>query len=171
MVCTVCSVDLTPENKARGRKCCKPCVVEKVRAWRAANPEKKRVQNARDRQVRREQRQAYDRSWRKANPDKCREQSRRSKPRRMAKILQENRNYRARKAGAPGQFSVADMRRLLSRSGGRCFYCPQLATTADHVVPLSRGGTNFIGNIVPACRTCNSSKNARTIMEWRRSRG
>lgn len=49
----------------------------------------------------------------------------------------------------------------------RCFYCPGLAETVDHVVPLVRGGTNYEGNLVPACRSCNSSKAARLLIEWR----
>jgi len=48
-----------------------------------------------------------------------------------------------------------------------CAYCPQLADTLDHVLPLVRGGTNYEGNLVPCCRKCNSSKSGKTIIEWR----
>lgn len=37
------------------------------------------------------------------------------------------------------------------------------ALTPDHVVPLSRGGTNYIDNIQPLCGPCNSQKHAKTI--------
>lgn len=53
------------------------------------------------------------------------------------------------------------------RQGRTCAYCPAPADTIDHVVPLVRGGTNYEGNLVPACRKCNGSKAARTIIEWR----
>lgn len=53
------------------------------------------------------------------------------------------------------------------RQGRPCAYCPAPADTIDHVVPLVRGGTNYEGNLVPACRKCNGSKAARTIIEWR----
>ncbi|WP_408056991.1 HNH endonuclease [Streptomyces changanensis] len=36
------------------------------------------------------------------------------------------------------------------------------ATTADHIVPLSRGGTNDIENLRPACGPCNFSRGNRT---------
>jgi 5-methylcytosine-specific restriction endonuclease McrA len=52
-----------------------------------------------------------------------------------------------------------------------CFYCAGTASTVDHIVPLVRGGTNFEGNLVPACRPCNSSKRERLLVEWRMARG
>jgi hypothetical protein len=55
---------------------------------------------------------------------------------------------------------------LLERFDGCCAYCPALATTWDHVVPVSRGGLTAPGNIVPACSTCNSSKGARDVWTW-----
>lgn len=51
--------------------------------------------------------------------------------------------------------------------GHRCAYCQAPADTIDHVVPLVRGGTNYEGNLVVCCRSCNSSKSGRTVMEWR----
>lgn len=48
-----------------------------------------------------------------------------------------------------------------------CAYCGARADTIDHVLPLVRGGTNYEGNLAPACRRCNSSKSGRTVIEWR----
>jgi len=48
-----------------------------------------------------------------------------------------------------------------------CFYCGATARTLDHVVPLIRGGNHTVGNLVAACKSCNSRKQRRTIMEWR----
>lgn len=82
-------------------------------------------------------------------------------------------NRRARRdAGAPG-LRPGDRSKLLrkwKRQQRRCSYCPALATTIDHVVPLLRGGTNFEGNLAPCCLSCNSRKNARFLTEWRAGR-
>lgn len=48
-----------------------------------------------------------------------------------------------------------------------CAYCGAVNNlTCDHVVPLSKGGRNIIDNVVPACLSCNSSKNATDVVEW-----
>jgi len=65
---------------------------------------------------------------------------------------------------------LRDWLRLVNRFGGRCAYCGRAARRLemDHVVPKKRGGQNTIGNILPACRPCNRSKWAHTLVEWRR---
>lgn len=57
-------------------------------------------------------------------------------------------------------------RATLDAAGWRCAYCHNLATTADHVIPHTRGGTTDAANLVAACRTCNTSKGDRTLVEW-----
>jgi len=45
-------------------------------------------------------------------------------------------------------------------------YCDAPAAHVDHVIPRSRGGSDDIDNLVPACARCNLSKGARTLQEW-----
>jgi len=53
---------------------------------------------------------------------------------------------------------------------GQCYWCrqpvPARELTMDHIVPLARGGKTTKGNIVPACKTCNTKKKQLLPMEW-----
>ena len=76
---------------------------------------------------------------------------------------------RERESRAPG-LSNWQRRALVAawiKQGRTCAYCDRPATTHDHVMPILRGGTNYVGNLVPACRRCNSEKGARTVTEWK----
>jgi 5-methylcytosine-specific restriction endonuclease McrA len=51
-----------------------------------------------------------------------------------------------------------------------CAYCGQSGDMQiEHAIPISKGGTHAIGNILPACRTCNYSKRDKEIESWYRS--
>ena len=74
---------------------------------------------------------------------------------------------RARK-NENGVFSVSK-KELKKLYNSPCFYCGSLnKITIDHVVPISRGGTHGIGNLVAACAFCNGSKNSKFLIEWKR---
>lgn len=36
----------------------------------------------------------------------------------------------------------------------------------DHIIPLARGGKTTKGNVVPACKSCNTKKKQLLPMEW-----
>ncbi|MEV6638441.1 HNH endonuclease [Actinoplanes sp. NPDC051470] len=54
-------------------------------------------------------------------------------------------------------------RRIILKDDPICSIClRRKATTADHIVPLSKGGTNKLNNLRPACLPCNSGRGNRT---------
>jgi 5-methylcytosine-specific restriction endonuclease McrA len=69
-----------------------------------------------------------------------------------------------------GVFEVSkrDLSRLLSRP---CVFCgSQTNITLDHVIPVARGGRHSVGNLMPLCLSCNTSKQDKTFMEFRMSK-
>jgi hypothetical protein len=60
--------------------------------------------------------------------------------------------------------SVDKQRMVMERAYGRCEYCQSLADYAtetfavDHIIPLSRGGTNELDNLALACSSCKGRK-------------
>ena len=88
-------------------------------------------------------------AWAKSNPEKARQRDLRN---------------RARRRGAHGEFSVRQFAALTEILGGKCLCCgSRSGLHADHVKPISRGGSNSIENIQPLCKRCNSSKSTKTI--------
>ncbi len=80
--------------------------------------------------------------------------------------------YRSRLLAAPGEGVSAVEVRILFELYPLCAYCKQSpSVTLDHVVPISRGGAHEFANLLPACRSCNSSKNALTLEEWQARKG
>ena len=108
-------------------------------------------------QVERDRRIAYATSYAKANPH-------------VGRAARARRKAWKRKAGI---FAISgkDWRRLCSRHREACFYCDaHEPLTMDHVIPLSKGGRHSIGNIIPACLSCNSSKSDSFLAAWRLKR-
>lgn len=53
-------------------------------------------------------------------------------------------------------------RQVYNRQGGKCSMCGDkinyLNITVDHVIPISKGGTNTLDNMEAMCYTCNQMK-------------
>ncbi len=144
-----------------------------------------------------EKRREYGREWMKRNPDKARAAMRRWRQRhpdahaaqsralyaRDPKRFQErtdaspnrpsvrramHERRRARALGAGPSFTAVEWTALVEAYGNRCAYDGAPGPLhADHRVPLARGGTNEIQNILPACARCNLRKHLMTDEEFR----
>lgn len=94
-------------------------------------------------------------AWRAANPN-------------SVKMYDARR--RARDSGANGSFKADDVKRLLEQQRAKCIYCGTDISdglhTIEHVIPLSRGGSNSIENIALACRSCNARKGQKLPSEF-----
>jgi len=123
------------------------------RSWASSHPENVRASSRKHRLKTKEKQRIQTRTWRAAHPDLVH--------------IQKNRR-RARLAGAVGSYSVQEWLALLESFGGKCGYCgSEVGIHPEHRQPLSRGGSNDIANIIPACRPCNSWKNVKTEAEFR----
>ena len=79
------------------------------------------------------------------------------------------RTRKAREHNATGTYRWIEVIRLWVAAGKQCSYCDVVMTEQpdpDHVIPLSRGGRNDMGNILPCCHLCNSDKCDLTLDEW-----
>ncbi len=126
------------------------------RKWREANPEKTRAK-ARE----------YMRKSREINPEKDRESSRKWRKANPEKRRASGRKRRALLLGTVATLTTDEWLDRVDEFGHHCAYCYGIERiTQDHLIPLSRGGSHTADNVVPACYSCNSSKGARTHVEF-----
>lgn len=123
-----------------------------TKSWKKSNPEKVNAQNQR---------------WYKKNPDKAAQYQRNNRAKHPEKVSDLNHRRRDMKLNN-GSFIIRKsfMRRLYASP---CVMCESTKNIqADHIIPLSRGGRHSEGNLMPLCQSCNLSKRALTITEWRK---
>jgi len=65
----------------------------------------------------------------------------------------------AREKNAEGSHTLEEWQTICKEADNRCVVCKEeTKLTKDHVRPLSEGGSDYIKNIQPLCRNCNSRK-------------
>lgn len=84
------------------------------------------------------------------------------------KYIDWQKNERNRKKRqAEGSHAFGEWELLKKQYGYKCPSCggkePEIKLTEDHIVPLSKGGSDYIENIQPLCKSCNCRKHAKII--------
>jgi 5-methylcytosine-specific restriction endonuclease McrA len=185
--CTICR-ELKERNefyKNKSRKdgysnVCIKCHKACAKISRGKNRDTKREADKKYRQDHPEKYRAYRLKWKQNNLEKAKECAlnwwRNNKERSNHNLKEWRKNHpekylvqigirRVREIGAPGSFTAKEWRGLCDKYGNKCLRCGRtdVKLTVDHVIPLSKGGTNYINNIQPLCGSCNSSKLNKTI--------
>lgn len=165
-----------------GRKSeCRSCLSEKEAARRAADPEA-------NREYMRQWRTAHPRTpeqkiedstraltwyaknkgrqaanlklWMARNPEKFRAIQKKYLAKNPVHIRRAVYMGKVEKSLTPTQWAET-----LDYFGRACAYClrTDLPLTMDHVTPVSKGGPHTQSNVVPACKSCNSRKGAKSL--------
>lgn len=76
------------------------------------------------------------------------------------------RRYRLSKA--ENTITIGEWEDTVKYFGGLCAYCGDVPEDLhrDHVIPITKGGGNVLGNLVISCSTCNLSKGSKDLDEW-----
>lgn len=142
----------------------------KNKAWYEANRDAARAQQAEYRRTHPSEIREMDRRYREANRARHNELNRASRKRHPESRASNESARRARKAGNGGSHTAKEWLEKCALLGNVCFYCGEAKPlTRDHKVPIARGGTDNIANIVPACLSCNCRKGTQTTTEFLRA--
>ena len=157
------------ENHLRWSRANAEHVLTYRREWRASN---------------RDADNQHKRDWARKNPEKVLAGQRNYKRLNCERVKARDAEYRrahaeearatcqrrhARKRAATSPLAVVTAAAIAERFAltDGCAYCGVDAKkTVEHVVPFKLGGLHVPSNLVGACHSCNSSKNASPVEEW-----
>ena len=139
-----------------------------------------------------EAKRAYDREWKKNNPDRVRayaqkyygahskeykERAYQWRDRNPEEHASHQHRNKARRRALMENALCASCTPSLERAtlakwyGDKCLYCGGAFEDIEHFIPLSKGGMHCWNNLVPACKSCNTSKGGKFPWDWERWQG
>ena len=146
------------QNKSKGtlQARCKVCVNEYRKKYRENNKDKIKE---------------YKKEYYENNKDKIKESRKEYRENNKDKIRERIKEYKHKKRGNGGAYTKAQWLDTLEYFNYKCAYtgeCIKHSCHVEHIVPVSKGGTSYIWNLVPSTGSANYSKGNRGMEEWYR---
>ena len=176
------------KSKGGYRNTCKDCVKEYTKIYNEKNKEiikekskqYERKREATEKERKKEYYQKNKEKWQKYNEERYkirREEALKQKHEYYLKnkesIIARNQVRRARMNSVIGEFSDEQIQECVDFFGNVCAYSGDSFTrersnwlSMDHIIPITKNGTNYIWNIVPTTFGHNSSKGTKDMLEW-----
>lgn len=170
-VCKSCGVEKSvldfykQSNKDYFRPYCKECYSKNNAKYHKDNYSKIKVSQKKYYNSNKKKILDYLSDWRKNNASKVKTYEKKSRDNHKKEKLIWTNNRRMKIRGLGGSFTLQEWAGVLDKYNHTCLCCGRkdLKLSPDHVIPVSKGGSNTIDNIQPLCISCNCKKNDKYI--------
>lgn len=147
-------------------------VYKNKKAWISKNKEKYKLQRKKDNAKyilkNRDKRNEYNKRWAREHRDIMNKNQLLYLKTEKGKITEKKRQYKRR--CAKGSFTYEQWEDCKNFFDNKCAYTgvslTEETSTIDHIVPISKTGSNNIWNICPSINYANFSKNNSNMEEW-----
>jgi 5-methylcytosine-specific restriction endonuclease McrA len=169
--CKHCGTAISQPKLGRRRVFCSESCTQK--SWALAHPEVIQARREANYAKHGERIRAKASEWQRLNPDRAKAKKQAWGKTENGKAYEKSKAHRRRSRILGNEtvrhFTRAEFLSLCRATGCVCMECrkqfPIGKLEADHIIALSRGGSNGIGNIQPLCRSCNANKGDES-MNW-----
>lgn len=179
------SNDLTVQNKSEyatlKRKGCRQCrarrhkkyyndnkeqILGRIHKLREETPQKQRMWNKKSYENNKEKINIRSREYYYENRDAILEQTRRRRKENPG-YWRTWKNKRARRL-IHTKHTQAQIDKMIKNQNNKCYWCgkPLSKYHVDHVIPLAKGGSSDLGNLVVSCPSCNLRKADKSPGAW-----
>lgn len=143
------------------RECNKSRIRENQKRWEQRNPDK--IKKSREKSKHKTEISRI--KWYAENRDVCLERSCNWRKNNRERVNITNKLRKNRKRANGGSFTNQEWVELCNSYNNVCIVpdCQNTNLEVDHIVPVSKGGTGYIWNIQPLCKSCNLSKSTKII--------
>lgn len=137
--------------------------LEIVKRWQKNNPERTKEIQKKSYEKNKVKRIEASKEWSKKNRKKANLYHKKNRYRWIELVRHHNRLRKDKERGAIGKHTLREWQELCKKYNFLCVHCGRenIKLTRDHIIPITKGGSNDISNIQPLCGSCNSKKGNR----------
>lgn len=143
--------------------------LEASRVYRATHPDRVKQLSKTYAERNKDVLAAKSRAWYAANREYAKQKAKEWRALHPEQVRATLSNLKARRKKADGRHTAQDIKDLFTKQNGRCLGCSadlSLGYNVDHIMPLSKGGTDWPENLQLLCVSCNRRKGRKLPDQW-----
>ena len=155
------------KNGERLRPNCKSCFRKQTKEYKERNKDKIKEYKKEYYEQNKDKCKERSKEYYEQNKDKFKEYKKEYREQNKDKFVTYNQKRRTLKKQLPATLTPEQWEAIKNKFNNSCAYCEKhKKLEQEHFIPLSKGGEYTEQNIIPACKSCNSSKLNIDFHDW-----